>query len=59
VRYSLADLVQTSGVPVDTVRYYQTLGLLSPPEHEGRNAVYESTHLDRLRLIRSNPTKRC
>ena len=53
MRYSLADLVQTSGVPVDTVRYYQTLGLLSPPEHEGRNAVYESTHLDRLRLIRS------
>jgi DNA-binding transcriptional MerR regulator len=53
VRYSLADLVQSSGVPVDTVRYYQTLGLLSPPAHEGRNAVYESTHLDRLRLIRS------
>ena len=53
MRYSLADLVQTSGVPVDTVRYYQTLGLLSLPEHEGRNAVYESTHLDRLRLIRS------
>jgi DNA-binding transcriptional MerR regulator len=53
MRYSLADLVQTSGVPVDTVRYYQTLGLLSAPRHEGRHAVYESTHLDRLRLIRS------
>lgn len=53
MRYSLADLVQASGVPVDTVRYYQTLGLLTPPDHEGRNAVYETTHLDRLRLIRS------
>jgi DNA-binding transcriptional MerR regulator len=53
MRYSLPELVLASGVPVDTVRYYQTLGLLDPPRHEGRNAVYEAAHLDRLRLIRS------
>jgi DNA-binding transcriptional MerR regulator len=53
VKYSLPELVLASGVPVDTVRYYQTLGLLDPPEHEGRRAVYEAAHLDRLRLIRS------
>lgn len=51
--YSLAELVQASGVPVDTVRYYQTLGLLHLPEHEGRHAVYEDSHIERLRLIRS------
>jgi DNA-binding transcriptional MerR regulator len=51
--YSLPELVLASGVPVDTVRYYQTLGLLDPPRHEGRSAVYEAAHLDRLRLIRS------
>jgi DNA-binding transcriptional MerR regulator len=51
--YSLAELVQASGQSTDTIRYYQTLGLLPPPRHEGRNAVYERSHLERLRLIRS------
>lgn len=53
MRYSLPEFVLASGVPVDTVRYYQSLGLLHPPQHEGRSAVYEAAHLDRLRLIRS------
>jgi DNA-binding transcriptional MerR regulator len=51
--YSLSDVVQQSGVPVDTIRYYQTIRLLPGPGREGRNAVYDETHLDRLRLIRS------
>lgn len=53
VRYGLPELVQISGYSVDTVRYYQTIGLLPPPEHEGRRAVYEESHVDRLRVIRS------
>jgi DNA-binding transcriptional MerR regulator len=53
VRYSIEELVKASGLPVDTIRYYQTLGLLHPPGHEGRKAVYDEGHLDRLRLIRS------
>lgn len=51
--YSLADVVQQSGVPVDTIRYYQTIRLLPGPGRDGRNAVYDDSHLDRLRLIRS------
>ena len=51
--FSLTDVVQQSGVPVDTIRYYQTIRLLPGPGRDGRNAVYDETHLDRLRLIRS------
>jgi DNA-binding transcriptional MerR regulator len=51
--YSLSEVVQQSGIPVDTIRYYQTIRLLPGPAREGRNAVYDDTHLDRLRLIRS------
>jgi DNA-binding transcriptional MerR regulator len=55
--YSLAEVVQQSGVPVDTIRYYQTIRLLPGPGRDGRNAVYDETHLDRLRLIRSMATR--
>ena len=51
--YSLVEVVQQSGVAVDTIRYYQTIRLLPGPGRDGRNAVYDETHLDRLRLIRS------
>jgi MerR-like DNA binding protein len=53
VEHSLAELVRASGCSADTIRYYQTLGLLQPPRHEGRNAVYDDGHLERLRLVRS------
>ena len=51
--YPLEELVRVSGLPVDTIRYYQTLGLLDPPSREGRRAIYHEGHVDRLRLIRS------
>lgn len=51
--YTLSEVVQRSGIPVDTIRYYQTIRLLPGPGRDGRNAVYDDTHLDRLRLIRS------
>ncbi len=51
--YSLVEVVQQSGVPVDTIRYYQTIRLLPGRAREGRNAIYDDLHLDRLRLIRS------
>lgn len=34
-----------------TVRMYQNKGLLPPPRKDGRKAVYDRSHLDRLRLI--------
>lgn len=41
-----------SGVAIDTVRYYQRLGLLDPPVRRGRRAVYSLAHVDRLAEIR-------
>ena len=40
-------------VSVDTIRYYQSKGLLDPPRREGRIAWYSEGHLDRLARIRS------
>ncbi len=42
-----------AGVPVDTVRYYQSKGLLTPPRREGRVAWYDDSHLERLARIRA------
>ncbi len=42
-----------SGVSVDTVRYYQSKGLLDPPRREGRIAWYDDDHLARLARIRT------
>ncbi len=40
-------------VSVDTIRYYQSKGLLEPPRREGRIAWYGTGHLDRLTRIRT------
>lgn len=45
----LADLVD---VPVRTIRYYITEGLLPGPGSRGKAATYRADHLVRLRLIR-------
>jgi DNA-binding transcriptional MerR regulator len=42
-----------SGVSVDTIRYYQSKGLLDPPRREGRVAWYDDGHLDRLDRVRA------
>ena len=41
-----------TGVAVDTIRYYQTKGLLHAPERVGRTAMYDDTHVARLAEIR-------
>jgi DNA-binding transcriptional MerR regulator len=42
-----------AGVSVDTIRYYQSKGLLAPPRRQGRFAWYGDEHLDRMVRIRS------
>jgi DNA-binding transcriptional MerR regulator len=42
-----------SDVPVDTIRYYQSKGLLAPPRRQGRVAWYGEDHVERLARIRS------
>jgi DNA-binding transcriptional MerR regulator len=46
-------LASACAVSVDTVRYYQSRGLLPPPEHEGRVAWYGDEHAERIREVRS------
>jgi DNA-binding transcriptional MerR regulator len=53
VRYRVEQLAAACDVSVDTVRYYQTLGLLPAPEREGRVAWYRAEHAERMRKIRS------
>lgn len=47
------ELSTRAGVSVDTIRYYQSKGLLDPPRREGRVAWYGPDHLDRIARIRS------
>ncbi|MFQ5352941.1 MAG: MerR family transcriptional regulator [Candidatus Binatia bacterium] len=53
MNYSVAELGRATGLSVDTIRYYQGLGLLSPPAKRGRKAVYSDEHFERLQVVRS------
>ncbi len=48
----MEQLAAACDVSVDTVRYYQSLGLLEPPEREGRVAWYGAGHAARIAEIR-------
>jgi DNA-binding transcriptional MerR regulator len=50
--YGILELVQASGVPRRTIRYYVQRGLLPPPEGAGRGHFYREDHLRRLLNIR-------
>jgi DNA-binding transcriptional MerR regulator len=52
VTYGVDDLARAAGLSVDTIRYYQTRGILQPPGRAGRRAVYDETHRERLGWIR-------
>ena len=49
--YGLTELAERSGLPVRTIRWYQSEGLLPKPAKHGRDAVYRADHLERLALI--------
>lgn len=50
----IRDLVRASGVPAKTIRYYESLGLLPPPERATNNyRRYHPADLERLRFIAS------
>ena len=48
----MEQLAAACDVSVDTVRYYQSLGLLDPPAREGRLAYYDADHVERIRRVR-------
>jgi DNA-binding transcriptional MerR regulator len=49
--YRLQELADRSGLPIRTIRWYQSEGLLAKPSKSGRDAVYREEHLERLGLI--------
>lgn len=46
-------LSAATGVNIETIRYYEKIGLMpAPPRTEGRQRVYDASHLKRLTFIR-------
>jgi DNA-binding transcriptional MerR regulator len=54
MKYSVEELAKAAGVAVDTVRYYQSQGLLQAPRRVGRRAVYDESHRRALRRIKQH-----
>jgi DNA-binding transcriptional MerR regulator len=52
VRYRADELAAEVGISVQSLRSYQSKGLLPPPRHEGRVAWYGVHHRERLLRIR-------
>lgn len=51
--YGIGELSQCTGVNIETVRYYEKIGLLPPPPRTGGgHRVYSDAHLKRLIFIR-------
>lgn len=53
MRYRVEQLAASCDVSVDTVRYYQSRGLLPQPSREGRVAWYGPEHAERLLRVRA------
>src|ERR1700754_314634 len=51
--YRIDDLARLAGTTTRNVRVYRDRGLVPPPLRVGRIALYNDTHLTRLRLITS------
>jgi DNA-binding transcriptional MerR regulator len=51
--FSIGDLASRTGTKVETIRYYEKVGLLPAPARTGGNhRVYTRAHADRLAFIR-------
>jgi DNA-binding transcriptional MerR regulator len=51
VELTVDELAQRAGLPVRTIREYQTIGVLPAPDRRGRTGIYRATHVLRLQLI--------
>ena len=52
VAYRVEELAAAADVSVELLRSYQTKGLIDPPRRDGRVALYDDRHLERLRTIK-------
>ncbi len=51
--YSIGGLAREAGCKAQTIRYYETIGLMpEPPRTSGNRRVYGEAHLERLKFIR-------
>lgn len=51
--YGIGMLSKRTGVNIETIRYYERIGLMPrPPRTSGGHRVYDRTHLKRLGFIR-------
>ena len=51
--FPIGALSGATAVNIETIRYYEKIGLIpAPPRTEGRQRVYDSSHLKRLSFIR-------
>ncbi|MGH7120334.1 MAG: MerR family transcriptional regulator, partial [Acetobacteraceae bacterium] len=51
--FSIGDLAAQTGTKVETIRYYEKVGVMSPAARTaGNHRVYTQGHLDRLAFIR-------
>lgn len=49
--YTIDEIAAASQIPSRTIRFYQSKGVLQPPEKRGRVAYYSEEHVERLELI--------
>jgi DNA-binding transcriptional MerR regulator len=50
----IGEFAAKTGVNIETIRYYDPEGILTPPAHgTNNNRIYSVAHLRRLRFIRS------
>ena len=50
---TIGALSESTGVNIETIRYYERIGLLpAPPRSAGRHRLYEDDHRQRLTFIR-------
>jgi Cu(I)-responsive transcriptional regulator len=51
--FSIGELAQATGTKVETIRYYERIGLLPSPARTGGNyRAYSRSHLERLSFVR-------
>ena len=52
-RHGIGALSERTGVNIETIRYYERIGIMpEPPRTAGRQRVYDTGHLERLFFIR-------
>lgn len=51
--FGIGEVSQQTGINIETIRYYERIGLLpSPPRTGGGHRLYSGSHLNRLSFIR-------